>query len=114
MSLLSVLVIGALLGAIGGAAVLVRGKFPDRTELFLAVTLKGMLVALLTAHTLVPDSTWSHGLGLGALYGLASGVMLFLARGGTRREDRLRLFPESIVTGAIIGVLLVVYTPGPG
>ena len=107
MNLTTVLLVGAIIGAAGGAGIFFSKEEPYKVPIFLASTLRGVLVSLLTAYALTPTATWVRGAGLGAGFGLATGLVVFLAKGGFRSKDAPYILPSSVVTGAITGVLLV-------
>src|SRR5258708_287120 len=46
-----------------------------------------MLVSLTTGLSLTTLSHWWHGVGYGALYGLAVGMVVFLAKGALKSKD---------------------------
>jgi len=82
MNLMAVLVIGGVIGAVEGGSVFFARDEPYKTEIFLAATLKGVLVGLLTGLSLGTQSLWWQGAALGSLYGLSSLLLCFLPREG--------------------------------
>ena len=106
MRLGAVLLIGVVMGFLDGVGILFVPEEPYRYQIILAATLKGVLVSLLTALSLTAPSFWWQGVGLGALYGLAFGLVVFLAKGGLKSKDAPYVVPVSAVTGAVTGLLL--------
>ena len=106
MNISVVLLIGGLMGALNGVGIFFEPHEPYKVEILLAATLKGILISLLTGFSLGPGSSWLRGAGFGALYGLAFGLVIFLAKGAFKSKDAPYVVPMSIVTGLITGVLL--------
>ena len=106
MKLGLVLLIGAVMGALGGVGIFFEPKEPYKVEILLASTLKGILISLLTALSLSPSHSWWHGAGYGILYGFSFGLVIFLAKGAFKSKDAPYVVPSSIIVGLIIGVLL--------
>lgn len=67
MKLLTVLLIGGVLGAIDGGGVFFAPGEPYPTEIFAAAILKGMLVALMIAFSLRERRSLVRGAGFGLL-----------------------------------------------
>jgi len=106
MNITIVLVIGAVMGALDGVGIFFEPREPYKIEILLAAILKGLLVSLITGLSLKGRSPWSHGLGYGALYGLAFALVVFLAKGGFKSVDAPYVVPSGVVSGAIVGVLV--------
>ncbi len=106
MNLTIVLIIGAVLGALDGVGIFFEPREPYKVEIFSAAILKGLLVSLITGLSLKGRGPWLHGLGYGAVYGLALALVVFLAKGGFKSMDAPYVVPAGVVTGAIIGVLV--------
>ncbi len=106
MNLILVLLIGAGIGALGVAGIFFEPREPYKVEIFIAGTLKGLLLSLLTGLSLTERNPWWHGASYGLLYGLALGLMVFLAKGGFKSMSAPYVVPASTVEGALIGVLL--------
>ena len=106
MNLGVVLLIGAVMGALGGVGIFFEPREPYKIEIFFASTVKGILISLLTALSLGGNVPWWHGAGYGVLYGFSFGLVIFLAKGAFKSKDAPYVVPSSIVVGLIIGVLL--------
>lgn len=107
MNLAIVLGIGVIIGALDGVGIFFVPEEPYKVEIFLAAILKGLLVSLLTGLSLNVQSLWWQGLGYGALYGFLLALMVFLAKGGFKKKDAPYVVPFGIVTGGIIGIIVV-------
>ena len=108
MSFFAPIIIGAAFGALDGAGIFFEPREPYKWQILFAATLKGILVALLTSFSLVPTTRWWWAMALGAVYGLAFSLVIYLAKGGPNSGDALYVLPGGIVTGALIGLLLAV------
>lgn len=106
MNLGVVLLIGAVMGALGGVGIFFEPREPYKVEILFASTIKGILISLLTALSLGRNAPWWHGAGYGVLYGFSFGLVIFLAKGAFKSKDAPYVVPSSIVVGLIIGVLL--------
>lgn len=106
MNVVVVLLIGAVMGALGGVGIFFEPREPYKVEIFIASTLKGILISLLTALSLGRSAPWWHGAGYGTLYGFSFGLVIFLAKGAFKSKDAPYVVPSSIIVGLIIGVLL--------
>ena len=106
MNLILVLVIGAAIGALGAAGIFFEPREPYKVEIFVAGTLKGILLSLLVGLSLTSRNRWWQGAGYGLLYGLVLGLMVFLAKGGFKSMSAPYVVPASVVEGALMGVLL--------
>ncbi len=106
MSVVMVLLTGAVMGALGGIGIFFEPREPYKVEILLASTLKGVLISLLTALSLGGSRSWWHGAGYGMLYGFSFGLVIFLAKGAFKSKDAPYVVPSSIVVGLIIGLLL--------
>jgi len=109
MNLVALLVIGAFLGAIDGVGIFFEPKEPYKWQILAAATLKGILVALLTGSALSATTRWWSAVGMGALYGFAFSLVIYLAKGGPRSCDAPYVIPGGIVTGALIGLFLSIW-----
>jgi len=103
VSIIVVLMIGAVVGALDGVGIFFAGE-PYKIEIFLAAILKGVLVSLLTGLSLREQKPWWHGLGYGLVYGLASALVVFLAKGAFRSMDAPYVVPSGVVMGAMTGL----------
>ena len=109
MNFIVCLVIGAVLGALGGAGIFFAPEEPYKWQILLAATLKGALVGLLTGFSLAPDSRWWAGIATGAVYGCAFGLVIYLAKGGPKSGDAPYVIPSSIITGALTGLFIILW-----
>ncbi len=109
MNLLTVLVIGAVLGVLDGVGIFFEPKEPYKWQILFAATLKGVLVALLTGFSLSATTRWWSGMGTGALYGLAFSLVIYLAKGGPKSGDAPYVIPSGIITGGLIGLFIVIW-----
>jgi hypothetical protein len=108
MNIIMVVVIGGVVGMLSGGSLFFERAEPYKAETFLAITLRCILASLLTGFSLGPHSPWWQGLGFGILYGLATTLVVFLAEGGFRKgKDAPYLLIGGVVTGAVIGLLVV-------
>ena len=87
MSLPIVILIGAVFGALGGAGIFFEPREPYKWQILCAATLKGVLIALLTAFSITAITRWWLAIAIGALYGLAFGLVIYLAKGGPKSGD---------------------------
>src|SRR6516225_5669592 len=101
-----VILIGVVFGALDGVAIFFEPKEPYKWQILCAATLKGVLVALLTAFSLSAPTRWWSAMVTGALYGLAFSLVIYLAKGGPKSGDAPYVIPSGIITGALIGFLL--------
>ena len=106
MNILLTILIGIVVGAIDGGGIFWAKEEPYKIEIFIAATLKGVLVSLLTAYSITVNDTWWHGMLLGALFGFLFAAVVFLAKGGFKSKDAPYIIPSGIVMGCITGVLL--------
>jgi hypothetical protein len=106
MNITMVVMIGAVMGALGGVGIFFEPREPYKIEILLAATLKGILISLLTALSLERRSPWWHGAGFGLIYGFSFGLVIFLAKGAFKSKDAPYVVPSSIVVGLITGVSL--------
>ena len=87
---------------------------PHKVHILLATIIKGLLVALLILFSLESrgsQNVWA-GAGFGLLYGLAFGVMVFLAKGGSFKTTP-HILGGSILQGVITGVLIALFASAP-
>jgi len=87
MSLPIVILIGAVLGALGGVGIFFEPREPYKWQILCAATLKGVLIALLTGFSITAITRWWLAIAIGALYGLAFGLVIYLAKGGPKSGD---------------------------
>jgi hypothetical protein len=104
MNFLTVILIGVVLGALDGVGIFFEPQEPYKWQILCAATLKGVLVALLTGFSLSATSRWWSAMITGALYGLAFGLVIHLAKGGPKSGDAPYVVPSGIITGGLIGL----------
>jgi tetrahydromethanopterin S-methyltransferase subunit E len=109
MNFLTVVLIGAVLGALDGVGIFFEPREPYKWQILCAATLKGALVALLTGFSLGPTTRWWSAMITGALYGLAFSLVIYLAKGGPTSGDAPYVIPSGIITGGLIGLLIVMW-----
>ncbi|MGI8433016.1 MAG: hypothetical protein ACR2MW_12095 [Chthoniobacterales bacterium] len=109
MNFLAVVIIGAVFGILDGVGIFFEPKEPYNWQILFAATLKGVLVALLTAFSLAATTRWWSAMAIGALYGLAFAVVLYLAKGGPKSGDAPYVIPSGIITGGLIGLCIVIW-----
>jgi hypothetical protein len=109
MNFFVVVIIGAALGALDGAGIFFAPDEPYKWQIFLAATLKGALVGLLTGFSLAPGNRWWTGAGTGAIYGLAFALVIYLAKGGPQSGDAPYVIPSGLIFGALTGLLVIIW-----
>jgi hypothetical protein len=109
MNFFVVIIIGAFLGALDGAGIFFAQEEPYKWQIFLAATLKGTLVGLLTGFSLAPDNRWWTGVGTGALYGFAFALVIYLAKGGPQSGDAPYVIPSGIFFGGLTGLFINIW-----
>ena len=109
MNFLIFAAIGAMLGALDGAGIFFAPEEPYKWQIFLAATLKGALVGLLTGFSLAPNGRWWIGMGTGALYGFAFALVVYLAKGGPQSGDAPYVIPSGIFLGVSSGLLIIIF-----
>lgn len=109
MSLVIVILIGAVLGALGGAGIFFEPKEPYKWQILCAATLKGVLIALLTGFSITAKTQWWLAIAIGALYGLAFGLVIYLAKGGPKSGDARYVVPSGVITGGLTGLFIFLW-----
>jgi len=109
MNVLIVILIGVVLGALDGVGIFFEPKEPYKWQILGAATLKGALVALMTGFSLAPGTRWWSAMAIGALYGLAFSLVIYLAKGGPSSGDAPYVVPSGIVTGGLTGLFIVIW-----
>ena len=84
-------------------------KEPYKWQILFGATLKGVLVALLTGFSVAPTTRWWSAIAIGALYGLACCLVIYLAKGGPKSGDAPYVIPSGIITGGLIGLFIVMW-----
>ena len=109
MSLPTVILIGAVLGSLEGATIFFEPREPYKVQILCAATLGGILVALLTAFTLSAHTRWWYATAIGALYGFALALVIYLAKGGPKSGDAPYVLPSGIIRGGITGLFIAIW-----
>src|SRR5665213_1338983 len=108
MSVVTVLAIGGFVHAFVGAGIFFAPDEPHKTQIFVASTLKGLLVSLLVAFTIQSAPRVSLGAAAGLLYGLSFGLVVFLAKGASFRSTP-HLIGGSLIQGVVTGALIAAF-----
>ena len=109
MNFLTVVVIGGVLGVLDGVGIFFEPKEPYKWQILFAATLKGVLVALLTGFSLIATSRWWSAMAIGALYGFAFSLVIYLAKGGPKSGDAPYVIPSGIITGGLAGLFILIW-----
>src|SRR5260370_40781707 len=104
MSIIIVLLIGGVIGAVDGVGIFFEPKEPYKIEILFAAIVKGIVVSVTTALSLTRQSTWLQAVRFGLLYGLAFALVIFLAKGGFKSKDAPYVVPSGIVLGLLTGL----------
>jgi hypothetical protein len=107
LNILTTLAIGGVIHALIGAGVFFSPEEPYKIQIFVATTIKGLLVALLIGFSLRASQGMGTGAMYGLLYGFAFGLVVFLAKGASVGTTPY-LIGGSVIQGIISGVLIVV------
>ena len=110
MSLFVVISTGCIIGLLLGASIFFERKEPYKREIMVASTIRNTLVSLLTGFSLSAHSAWYTGIGFGMLYGILSGLVVFLPRGGCKSKDARYVVPGAAIAGGLTDVVIVNYT----
>jgi hypothetical protein len=109
MNFLTVILIGVVIGALDGVGIFFEPKEPYKWQILCAATLKGVLVALITGFSLAATARWWTAMVIGALYGLAFSLVIYLAKGGPTSGDAPYVVPSGIVTGGLMGLFILMW-----
>ena len=109
MNLPTVIMIGAMLGGLEGATIFFEPREPYKWQILCAATLGGVLVALLTAFSVTASTRWWYAMVIGAFYGFAFALVVYLAKGGPKSGDAPYVIPSGVIRGAITGLLVVMW-----
>ena len=90
MNFFLVVVIGVVFGALDGGGIYFAPGEPYKWQIFLAATLKGGLVGILTGFSL-------------------TAVVVYLAKGGPQSGDAPYVIPSGIVFGALTGLFITIF-----
>ena len=108
-SLTIVVLLGALFGGLNGVGIFFEPKEPYKWQILSAAILKGVLIALLTAFSITSNSRWWLAMAVGAFYGFLFGLVIYLAKGGTKSGDAPYVIPSSIITGGLTGLFILIW-----
>jgi hypothetical protein len=92
-----------------GVGIFFEPKELYKWQIFFAATLKGVLVALLTGFSLAATALWWSAMIVGAIYGLAFSLVIYLAKGGPKSGDAPYVIPSGIITGGLAGLFIVLF-----
>ena len=106
MRLVDIGAIGAVLGLFSTLGIYFDRRTQGKWYIVAAGTIRGLLVALLVGSTSAVSGDWLRGLALGAVYGAVIALMIVLSHGKGGRQHAGYIFPPSIISGALIGVLV--------
>ncbi len=106
MNIPLVIAIGAFLGLLGASGIYFDPRTPGKRFIVAAGTLRGVLVAIVTALSMTRHSGWIVGSGFGLVYGALFGLMICLSKGSAALQHAKYIMPTSAVTGALGGVLI--------
>jgi tetrahydromethanopterin S-methyltransferase subunit E len=109
VNFLVVIIIGAGLGVLDGVGIFFEPREPYKWQILFAATLKGVLVALLTGFSVAQTTRWWSAMAIGALHGLAFGLVIYLAKGGPKSGDAPYVIPSGIITGGLIGLFILIW-----
>jgi len=109
MNVLTVVLIGAVLGGLDGVGIFFEPKEPYKWQILCAAIFKGVLVALLTGFSLAATTRWWTAMATGVLYGLAFSLVIYLVKGGPKSGDAPYVIPSGIITGGLIGLFIVMW-----
>jgi hypothetical protein len=79
---------------------------PYKVQILCAAILGGVLVALLTAFTVTTHTQWWHAMVIGALYGFAPALVVYLAKGDPKSGDAPYVIPSGIIRGRLTGLFI--------
>ena len=109
MSLPTVILIGAVLGGLEGATIFFEPREPYKWQILCAATLGSVLVALLTGFTVTAHTRWWYAILIGALYGFALALVVYLAKGGPKSGDAPYVIPSGIIRGGVTGLFILMW-----
>jgi hypothetical protein len=109
MSLSIVILIGAVLGGLGGVGIFFEPREPYKWQILCAATLKGILVGLFTGFSMAATTRWWSAIAIGAFYGFAFALVVYLAKGGPKSGDAPYVIPSGIITGGLTGLFILMW-----
>ena len=101
-----VVAIGAALGLVSTLGIFFDRRTEGKGHIVAAGTIRGVVVALLVASAPAVYGQWLRAAVLGAVYGALVALMIVLSHGKSARQHARYIVPPSIISGALIGVLL--------
>ncbi len=99
-------VAGAVVGCLGAAGIYWAPEEPYAHWIVAAGTLNGIVTALLATVFIRSRSSIGTALLAGALCGLATAMVVFLAKGGWSSWDAPFVIPTGVVEGLVLGVVV--------
>ena len=101
-----IIAIGAVCGLLSTLGIYFVPSEFGKHYILAAGTLRGSVVALLTAVTVGTNGSWALLLGAGAIYGAALGLMIALSHGKSAPKHILYIAPPSAIAGVVSGALI--------
>ncbi len=104
-----VIAIGAVLGTVSTLGIYFDRRNDGKGYVVAAGAIRGILVALLVASAPWMSGLWLRAAVFGAIYGAVVALMIVLSHGKSWRRHAVYIFPPSIISGVLIGVLVARY-----
>lgn len=101
-----IIAIGAILGVVSTLGIYFDRHTDGKPYVVAAGAIRGILVALLVASTPGVSGLRLRASVLGGIYGAVVALMIVLSHGRSARQHARYIFPPSIISGALIGVLI--------
>jgi hypothetical protein len=101
-----VVAIGAVLGSVSTLGIYFDRRTDGKGYIVAAGSIRGVLVALLVASTPMITGLWLRAAAFGVIYGAVVALMIVLSHGKSARQHAIYIFPPSIISGALIGLLI--------
>ena len=99
-------VAGAVVGCLGAVGIYWAPDEPYKHWIVAAGTLDGIVVSLLMTVFIQGRSSIGAALLAGALCGLATATVVFLAKGGWSSGDAPYVLPTGVVEGLVLGMVV--------
>ena len=100
------MLVAAGIHAVMAAPIVWVKEEPYKLQVLLASTLRGAIVGFMLGLTIHSGHGWLDPAVKGAVYGLLTGLVVWLAGGGWASKSKPFILISSIVTGAITGTVL--------